>query len=176
MKKSIVFAAIAAIPFFAFAQSANTITFRGEVAEQTCSVAVNGNASSPVVLLPTVSTADLASAGATAGQTEFTVSVSGCTANVTPQAVNTVFLPNSVTPAGNILNTGTAANVSLQLLDPAAPGTPFPLTGGFAAPGLQVAANETSASHNFAVRYYAENAAVGAGSVVGAVQYSVAYP
>jgi major type 1 subunit fimbrin (pilin) len=176
MKKSIVFAAIAAIPFVSFAQSANTITFRGEVSQQTCSVAVNGNASSPLVLLPTVSTADLAAAGSTAGQTEFTVSVSGCTANVTSQPINTVFLPNSVTASGNIANTGTATNVSLQLLDPAAPAAPFQLTGGHAAPGLQVAANETSASHNFAVRYLADGAAATAGSVVGAVQYSVAYP
>lgn len=176
MNKSILFAALAAVPFFSFAQSANTITFRGEVAEQTCSVAVNGNASSPVVLLPTVSTSDLGAAGSTAGQTEFTVSVSGCTASVTPQAVSTVFLPNNATVGGNIANTGTATNVSLQLLDPAAPAAAFPLTGGYAAPGLQVAANETSASHNFAVRYFAEGAAATAGTVIGAVQYSVAYP
>lgn len=176
MKKSIVFAAIAAVPFFAFAQSANTITFRGEIAEQTCSVAVNGNASSPIVLLPTVSTSDLAVSGSTAGQTEFTVSLSGCIAKAAPQAVNTVFLPHSVTPSGNIVNTGTATNVSLQLLDPALPAAPFLLTGGFAAPGLQVATGATSASHNFAVRYFTEGAAATAGSVVGAVQYSIAYP
>lgn len=175
MNKSILFAALAAVPFFSFAQSSNTITFRGEVAEQTCSVAVNGNASSPVVLLPTVSTSDLAAAGSSAGQTDFTVSVSGCTASVTPKSVNTVFLPNNATASGNIANTGTATNVSLQLLDPTAPAMAFPLTGGYAAPGLQVAANETAASHNFAVRYFAEGAAT-AGTVIGAVQYSVAYP
>lgn len=176
MNKSILFVALAAVPFFSFAQSANTITFRGEVAAQTCSVAVNGNASSPVVLLPTVSKTDLAQSGATAGLTEFTVSVSGCEASATPTAVNTVFLPNSVTAGGNIANTGTATKVSLQLLDPKTPATGFPLAGGYAAPGLEVATNGTSASHNFAVRYISEAGGATAGSVVGAVQYSVAYP
>ena len=176
MNKSILFAALAAVPFFSFAQSANTITFRGEVAAQTCSVAVNGNAASPVVLLPTVSTTQLDAVGKTAGETEFTVAVSGCEISATPTAINTVFLPHTVTAGGNIANTGTAANVNLQLLEPQA-ATGFPLTSsGFAAPGLQLATGETSASHNFAVRYIAEGAAGGAGTVIGAVQYSVAYP
>jgi major type 1 subunit fimbrin (pilin) len=42
-----------------FAASDNTITFQGEVTDETCSVAVNGNSASPVVLLPTVSASDL---------------------------------------------------------------------------------------------------------------------
>lgn len=174
MNKSILFAALVAIPFVASAQSANTITFQGEVAAQTCSVAVNGNTSSPVVLLPTVSQSDLDVQGKSAGQTEFTVSVSGCAASASAQAVNTKFTPNNATASGNLANAGTATNVSLQLLDPQG-GMPFDLTGGYSAPGLVVAANETTASHQFAVRYFAEGAAT-AGSVIGAVQYSVAYP
>lgn len=47
--------------FSAFAASDNTITFQGEVTDQTCAVTVNGNAVSPVVLLPTVSISDFAS-------------------------------------------------------------------------------------------------------------------
>ena len=39
-----------------FAASDNTITFQGEVTDQTSAVTINGNAASPVVLLPTVST------------------------------------------------------------------------------------------------------------------------
>lgn len=38
----------------AMAISANTITFQGEVTAQTCSVSINGNDASPIVLLPTV--------------------------------------------------------------------------------------------------------------------------
>ena len=43
----------------AMALSENTITFQGEVTDETCSVAINGNQATPVVLLPTVSSADL---------------------------------------------------------------------------------------------------------------------
>lgn len=42
-----------------FAASDNTINFQGEVTTETCSVSVNGNNASPVVLLPTVSTSTL---------------------------------------------------------------------------------------------------------------------
>ena len=34
--------------------SDNTITFMGEVSDETCSISVNGSDASPVVLLPTV--------------------------------------------------------------------------------------------------------------------------
>ncbi|CAA0303997.1 Uncharacterised protein [Klebsiella oxytoca] len=59
-----------------------TVTFQGEVTSQTCSVSINGETNS-VVLLPTVSTADFGANlanGQTAGLTPFTVTVSGCTA------------------------------------------------------------------------------------------------
>ena len=48
----VVFSAISSMNAFA---SDNTITFLGEVADETCSVTVNGVAASPTVLLPTVS-------------------------------------------------------------------------------------------------------------------------
>ncbi|MGC6547647.1 fimbrial protein, partial [Escherichia coli] len=41
-------------------------------------------------------------------------------------------------------------------------------------PGLNLAANATSASYDFAVEYYAEGVAT-AGSVLGSVQYAVSY-
>src|SRR6516225_7232631 len=67
-------------PAIAFAASANTINFQGEVTTQTCAVTVNGNAANPTVLLPTVSTADLSATGSVAGLTSFTIGVTGCTA------------------------------------------------------------------------------------------------
>jgi P pilus assembly protein, pilin FimA len=51
----------------ALAASDNTITFQGEVTDETCSVAINGNQAKPVVLLPTVSSKDLTQDGETAG-------------------------------------------------------------------------------------------------------------
>ena len=152
----------------------NTIKFQGEVADQTCNISINGNASTPLILLPTVSTATLADPGATAGQTPFTISLEGCTASATTTAINTIFVGNNLTAAGRLGNTGTAGKVALQLIDPAKPTTPLDLTGQTGSPGLSLAANATSAAHDFAVEYYSEGAAT-PGSVLGSVQYSVSY-
>ena len=64
-----------------FAMSNNTITFRGEVSDETCSVAINGNQAKPVVILPTVSAKELAKGGDTAGQVTFDIGLTGCTGN-----------------------------------------------------------------------------------------------
>jgi major type 1 subunit fimbrin (pilin) len=179
MKKHLLALALASVPMLALAQAGpNTIHFQGEVSDQTCKVTVNGSAANPTVLLPTVPSAALATAGSTAGQTTFTVAVNECMAPVsTTQAVSTIFVGNQVTAGGNLANTGTATNVALQLLDPAASGTPFDLSaaGGVRAPGLVLADGDTSASHDFAVQYITEAGGATPGSVLASVQYSVSY-
>ncbi|OMQ22958.1 fimbrial protein [Serratia oryzae] len=152
----------------------NTIKFQGEVADQTCDISINGNASTPLILLPTVAASSLATAGATTGQTPFTISLTGCTPSVGTTAIKTVFVGNNLTATGNMGNTGTAKNVSLQLVDPASAATPLDLTGQNGAAGLSLANGATSASYDFAVRYFAEDT-VEAGSVLGSVQYAVSY-
>lgn len=152
----------------------NTIKFQGEVADQTCNVSINGNASTPLILLPTVATTALANSGDTAGQTPFTIGLTGCTASGTATAIKTVFVGNNLTANGHMGNTGTAGNVSLRLVDPATPATALDLTGQTGAAGLSLASGATSASHDFAVQYVAEGVAT-PGSVLGSVQYSVSY-
>lgn len=152
----------------------NTIKFQGEVADQTCDISINGNASTPLILLPTVSTTALASSGATAGQTPFTIGLTGCTASASTTAIKTIFVGNNLTADGRMGNTGSAGAVALQLVDPAAPTLPLDLTGQTGAPGLSLAANATSATYDFAVEYYSEGTAT-PGSVLGSVQYSVSY-
>lgn len=152
----------------------NTIKFQGEVADQTCDISINGNASTPLILLPTVATAALATSGSTAGQTPFTIALTGCTASDSATAIQTVFVGNNLTADGRMGNTGTAGKVSLQLVDPLAPATPLDLTGQTGAAGLSLAANATSGAYDFAVEYYAEGTAT-PGSVLGSVQYSVSY-
>jgi major type 1 subunit fimbrin (pilin) len=175
MKKNVfALAIVAAAVISGSAFADNTIKFQGEVADQTCTVTVNGNASSPLVLLPTVSTSTLATSGATAGDTNFTISLSGCTASATETAIKTVFVGNNLTANGRMGNTGTATNVSLRLVDPATPATALDLTGQVGNPGLVLAANATSASYDYAVQYYSEGVAT-PGSVLGSVQYAVSY-
>jgi major type 1 subunit fimbrin (pilin) len=177
MKTRLLALAIAIAPTFAFAQSANTINFQGEVTDQTCQVTINGNAANPTVLLPTVPSTSLANAGDTAGQTTFQIAVSDCAPMAADQSLKTVFVGNQVTAAGNLGNTGTATNVALQLLDPATPASPFDLAsaGGYAATGLKLLQGDTSASYDYAVRYISEAGGATPGSVLGSVQYAVSY-
>ncbi|SBX62969.1 putative fimbriae; major subunit [Klebsiella pneumoniae] len=96
----------------ALAISNNTITFRGEVSDETCSVAINGNQAKPVVILPTVSAKELAKGGDVAGQVTFDIGLTGCTGNTDRATkISTVFVGNQVTSNGNLGNTGDATNV-----------------------------------------------------------------
>jgi major type 1 subunit fimbrin (pilin) len=174
MKMNKIAIVVAGLVLSTAALADNTIKFQGEVADQTCDISINGNASTPLILLPTVAANALDQTGATAGQTPFTISLSGCTPAASATAIKTIFVGNNLTSTGNMGNTGTATNVSLQLIDPATPATPLDLTGQVGAAGLSLSANATTASHDFAVRYYAEDTAT-AGSVLGSVQYAVSY-
>ncbi|POW55414.1 type 1 fimbrial protein [Candidatus Pantoea alvi] len=156
------------------AASENTINFQGEVADETCSIAVNGNTATPVVSMPTVSKKELAASGATAGQTSFTVGLTGCTGGGgSSTKVSTVFIGNNVSSTGNLLNAGTAQNVEVQLLDPA--DAVINLTGGYTGNGdLTLATGATEASATYNAQYYATDA-VTAGTVTASLQYAVTY-
>lgn len=158
----------------AMAAGPNTITFMGEVSDQTCEVTINGNATNPVVLLPTATTAELASAGATAKETTFTLGVAGC--DGTAFTSNTVFVGNSVDANGNLTNVASsgAANVALQLLD-APGGAVIDLNNSTPVAGVTLAAGETEGSVDYAVQYISVAGGATAGPVMGSVQYAVSY-
>lgn len=174
MKRSALIIAMAVFPVMSFAASQNTITFKGQVSDQTCQVSVNGNSSSPIVLLPTVASNELASANATAGETLFTIDLSGCTAPASDLAIKTSFLGANVTAAGNLGNAGTATNVAIQLLDGAG-GTAVSLNGITSVAGLTLKTGETTASHDFAVRYISETGSATPGTVSATAQYALDY-
>ncbi|PWW07088.1 fimbrial protein [Mangrovibacter plantisponsor] len=159
----------------AFAASDNTITFKGEVADETCTVTVNGNASSPLVLLPTVSTSDLSQAADTAGQTTFDIAVTDCPAALDGKNISTRFAGNNVSTNGNLGNIAddAAANVEVQILDTA--NAAIDLTSEFTADGdLSLASGESEATATYTAQYYA-TAASTAGAVEGTMQYAVIY-
>jgi len=156
----------------AFAASDNTITFQGEVTDQTCAVTVNGNDVSPVVLLPTVSTSDFSSS-TTAGATTFEVGVSGCATETADRTLSTVFIGNQITTSGNLGNTGTAKNVEIQILDKARAVIDF--TSNFTGNGdLMLTAGETSASAGYTAQYYTTGTPT-VGDVSASLQYAVSY-
>ena len=174
MKRTALLIAMTAFPAISFAASQNTITFKGQVSDQTCQVSVNGNAGSPIVVLPTVASSDLNTAGKFAGETPFTIAVTGCTAPTTGDLnIRTTFLGANVNTGGNLGNTGTAKNVAIQLLD-ASGGTPITLSGMTSVEGLVLKKDETATSHDFAARYISTGAAT-AGTVSASAQYALDY-
>lgn len=158
----------------AMAVSDNTISFQGEVTDETCSIAINGNQTTPVVLLPTVSSTDLAASGDTAGPVTFDIGLTGCTGDAANETkISTVFVGNQVTTNGNLGNTGTAGNVEVQLLDTT--GLEINLTDGFTGDGdLKLAAGASDASASYTAQYYAAGKAT-AGTVEATLQYAVSY-
>lgn len=163
-------------PFLIFA--ANTITFTGEVTDQTCQVEVNGS-SSPIVILDSVPITALNAVAQVAGATPFTLSLTNCAASTsTDETFRTLFQTMNATAAGNLPNTATggAQGVSLQLLDSVG-GNPIVLSSGAVVQGgnIVLKKGDTSASKDFAVQYYAETSGVTAGAVTGAVTYTIRY-
>ena len=158
----------------ASAVSDNTVTFIGEVADQTCDVTINGVSAAPVVLMPTAAAADLATNGSTTGVTTFDLGLSGCTAATEATNISVRFLGNNVTGTGHLGNTGTAQNVEIQLLDPS--DNAIDLTGGYTGSNaLSLAVGDTSASATYSAQYYATGVAT-VGTVQGSMQYAVTYP
>jgi major type 1 subunit fimbrin (pilin) len=93
-----------------------TITFSGNVIAQTCTI--NGSTKDLAVTLPIVSASSLATAGATAGATPFSIALTGCTQGT--KSVHAYFEPGSKidTSTGDlILDAGGATQVEIQLLN-----------------------------------------------------------
>ena len=153
----------------------NTISFQGEVKDEICSLTINGNEASPVILLPTVSAGDLAAAGDVAGATSFNMMVSGCTGSSTATNISTVFVGNLVdsTNAGALRNTGTAQHVTIQLRNTGA--QPINLTSRYTAQGdLSLASGEPEATSTFSAQSYGIGPAT-PGTVAAPVQYAISY-
>ncbi|WP_342322841.1 fimbrial protein [Kosakonia sp. BYX6] len=157
----------------AFAATANnTVRFMGEVSEQTCNIDIDGNSTSPVVLLPTVSNSQLASSGSTAGDTPFTVTLSGCGPQLTSAGI--VFVANNI-DGQNLKNTATTApatNVAIQLLEGT---TELNFVNNKVETAKQsVGGSNLSATYDLTARYFATGVAT-AGNVEAQAQFAVTY-
>lgn len=177
MKKlTIIASLVAAFGSLGMAQAASTgtITFNGELTANTCDVIVDGQTADATVVLPTVGINQLNTATKTAGETNFVMALSNCSGTL--QTASAFFEAGaSVDPVtGRLQNlTGTASNVSLQLLDSSSE----VIQAGNANQVMNTTYKDVSggsATLSYAVRYYAE-AATTAGTVVSNVVYSIQY-
>ncbi len=160
------------------ARANSTITFSGEVTDQTCQVAVNGF-TDPTVILDSVPVSALDGAvGRSAGETAFTLQLTDCVAPTADEHFTTLFQATNPSAAGNLVNTAAsgATGVALQLLDSVG-GNPVDLAGGAAVPAgdIVLANGATSTSYDYAVQYVSEAATVTPGPVLGAVTYTLRY-
>lgn len=178
--KKILLSAIATVVLssgMAHAASTGTITFNGELTATTCDVVVDGQAADATVVLPTVGTNQLQTAAKTAGDTGFVMALNNCSGTL--QTASAFFEAgasvDSVT--GRLKNlTGTASNVSLQLLD-ASSSSRAVIEAGNANQVTNTTYQDVtsgSATLPYAVRYYAEGATT-AGTVISNVVYSIQY-
>lgn len=192
MKKILLVASIASamsLANVANAATGGTITFNGKISDQTCQVVLNGGSSATgTVKLPTVPKSALGATNNTAGQTPFSLDLTGCTSATTAFGVTAYFPDNSTnidtttSTLKNLETGGTAAtNVGLELLHEAVAGTKsvVPLGKAISDTGYKyttVAANATTAKMQYHVQYKnTGSAAATAGLVRGVAVYELAY-
>lgn len=177
MKKLAMAAAVvtAFIGMNAQATSTGTITFNGELTATSCNVLIDG-VQNPTIKLPTTGIGDLTTAGATAGETIFTMNLTDCKGTLKTVAAFFSAGP-TVNTNGRLDNQTTdgATNVSLQLVEPRN-------NNAVIAIGQASQANNTFTAYNadgtgtldYAVRYYAEGTTT-AGLVSSNVVYGLQY-
>ncbi len=169
-------AVAAACAGMAFAPAANaadgTITITGKVMNQTCSVSAGPGNGTPVVLAP-VAASDLQTAGDTANDTDFDVTLSGCPTNPGVQVAASFSGSNIDTANGGRLSNanGTAANVDVELSNQ---GSATALNLASDESALQTIDASGNATLPFTARYYSLGNAT-AGTVDTSVDFTVVY-
>ncbi|WP_343550496.1 fimbrial protein [Pantoea sp.] len=158
------------------AAAAGTITFNGELAQNTCDVSIGGQGASGTVVLPTVQTSLLQSPGQTAGKQRFSIYFSGCSSLQGQVAAFFEAGPTVDPITGRLKNTDStgATNVSLQLLNTMQNNNPIQ-----AGNQNQIANNDYVIIYNtvtlaYDVQYYAEGNTT-PGLVNSSVVYSLMY-
>lgn len=168
----------------AAALAAPTVTFEGEVTDQTCKVMINGQTNS-VVLLPTVSMSEFGGSlanGQTAGLTPFTVSLTGCTAPTDAAVdIKTVFLGYDVDAATGVLGNRATANAAkgfgIQLTEKSDDkDSGIVLSGMTPVAGLTLPKDATETEHQFGAQYFViEASGAQAGKITAVAEYTLSY-
>ena len=156
--------------------SNGTITFNGGVVASTCVVTLNGTTASGTVKMGDIALGLFTTLGSTAGQTNFTLNLTGCTAVTGMVSVNAFFEAGAGVDVttGNLINSGTATNVAIQLL--------VADTMEQIIPGLITQEQPTSSALTagtigtlaYVAQYISTGVAI-AGTVVSSVTYSLVY-
>lgn len=157
---------------------AGTINFTGQVIQDSCLTALTGGASATAVTLATVNKTALATAGATANETEFSLNVTGCE-GADARGVHFTLTPASfdATNTSLIANTGSATNVGIEIArGTAGSSTPYAFAGAAASSGNVTITGATAGTGTLPLtaKYKATGAAT-AGTVVAALGWTLVY-
>ncbi|WP_019464350.1 fimbrial protein [Dyella japonica] len=165
--------------------SSGTITVNGKIVSSTCTVTANGQ-QNPTITLPTLDTNSLP-AGASAGWTALTFSVTGCSAVTNPAAtsLSTYFSSVNVDSTTGYLKNTTAGGSNVEIVlsnsQTAALGAGNGLAlnapaGSQNTPVVAIPGTTTGiATFNYYVGYVAGTSAATAGAVNTTVQYALSY-
>ncbi|CAE6868896.1 Major fimbrial subunit SMF-1 [Paraburkholderia nemoris] len=176
MKKTLLSTLLAAASIAMLAPAAHaadgTITFNGSVVGTTCTI--NSGTPNFSVTLPPVSTSALATAGATAGLTPFSIALTACSGGTGNATAYLEPGPTVDTATGQlIVAAGGATNVEIGLLN----SKNQPIVAG-AATGSQNTDLVSIASGSATLNMYAQYVAMGAataGAANSTIQYTISY-
>ena len=165
--------------------SDGTITFAGTIYEQSCSISGNGGSADFQVDMPHLSKNALNAAGKSAGATPFSIRLTNCNTTPTTRAGGTAFTkvkaffepgPDVDFSTGRVKNTtatGAATHLQIEILN--TDGELIDLSKGSSQISPEATLVNDAATLNYIARYYANGAAVTAGSVNAKVTYSIIY-
>jgi len=159
-----------------------TINITGTITANTCAIG-GASPSSTTVVLPTVQTSALTGGAAkVAGSTPFSLAATGCPV-ATGHTLTAYFEPgvNIDTATHNLVSTGTASGVQVQLLNGSgSTATAFsPILLGNASSaqnsGAFTVSSTGTATMSYYAQYYASLATVSAGTVISAATFTLIY-
>ena len=166
---------------------AGTATFYGEVADQTCSVTVNGQIS-PVVNMPTVPLSDFFIDPDTAprkSRSPFVVDIFDCPPAAEDTKIQVIFKGRAGS-SNMLLNTGTAKYVDIRIRPDHSntvwmSGASIPVPDGYedATRGtytqIILPKGATAVSHTFYAEYFGISRDMTPGTIEGSMQYVISY-
>jgi major type 1 subunit fimbrin (pilin) len=150
------------------------INFSGQVVDTTC--VVNANSTNMNVELPAIDRSLLTAPSSSAGLTPFSISVTGCSPAPGANTVSAMFVADgNIDAAGNLVNTGTAENVAIQLLDKDQ--TPINIQNDpwSAQMDRGESAADGSVTLKYWARYYSQAGGASAGDVASMANFQLVY-
>ncbi|WP_374556475.1 fimbrial protein [Aquitalea pelogenes] len=183
MKRYIVLASTAAMAVIAAEAYAfdGTINFAGTVSNITCTIAAAGGNNIGTVTLPTVTQSALKAVGDTAGTTQFTIQLSGCSGSPSPTKAAAWFETGSeVNDAGRLVATVEGTTTSALSIALYNMGSPTPIVigqgdGSLGSSGRDFDISGSGTTLKYQAKYYAETTGVPPGKVQAKVNYTIQY-